>query len=294
MMKLFKAHIEPIAPFATLLKGDTLFGQLCWAIAHMYGETELVQLLEGYTQQKPFLVVSDPMAPGYLPKPTMPFTLLGEDPEKKKINRKKVWIECDALQKGAYDKAVTSEEAKFELRSALSVHNAINYKTGTTGEGFDPFALEMLYYAPFELYMLVDENRWSADKCQKALVYVGMSGYGKKATTGKGRFEVISFEEAVVPTEGRDFMALAPLVLENCDAQEVYYDTFVRFGKHGSHDAKPNPFKKPILMAQTGAVLRFEMQKPRFFAGKGIGGISVRRSETVHQGYAPLIAIGVR
>ncbi len=43
--------LTPLSAFATPLKGDTLFGQLCWAIRNRLGEAYLNQCLEGYTQQ---------------------------------------------------------------------------------------------------------------------------------------------------------------------------------------------------------------------------------------------------
>ena len=294
VMKCYKAHIVPGSAFITVMKGDTLFGQMCWAIAHRDGDMVLRALLEGYTENSPFLVVSDPMAPGFLPKPTLPAVLSGEDPELKKLNRKKIWMSLDALRRGDYLEAVTAKTAKFEPREELSVHNAVNYKTSRTGDGFDPFGVEEIRYTPFEIYLLIDEECWSPESCRDTLRAVGEAGYGKKATTGRGRFDVVSFEEAELPCEGRDFMALAPMVVEGCDAVEIFYDTFVRFGKHGADDARPNPFKKPVLMAQTGALLRFESDAKRPFAGKGVGGISAKRPETVHQGYTPLVAIGVK
>ena len=50
---LLKLTLQPQSPFITPLASDTLFGQLCWAIRHRFGEKRLIQLLEGYTHEQP-------------------------------------------------------------------------------------------------------------------------------------------------------------------------------------------------------------------------------------------------
>ena len=70
-MKLYKTTFIPTSNFATTLKGDTLFGQICWAIRYTFGNDKLEALLLNY-ETKPFLVVSDGFAKGYLPKPSLP------------------------------------------------------------------------------------------------------------------------------------------------------------------------------------------------------------------------------
>ncbi len=58
-MKLYKVPIEPTSQFATKLKGDTLFGQICWAIFYKFGKERLTYLLETYRDNRPFLIVSE-------------------------------------------------------------------------------------------------------------------------------------------------------------------------------------------------------------------------------------------
>ena len=54
-MKLYKTTFIPTSNFATTLKGDTLFGQICWAIRYTFGNDKLEALLLNY-ETKPFLV----------------------------------------------------------------------------------------------------------------------------------------------------------------------------------------------------------------------------------------------
>lgn len=61
-MKLYRFTLTPQSAMGTPLVGDTLFGQLCWAVRNRFGEARLSELLEGYTAQRPFMVVSDDAA----------------------------------------------------------------------------------------------------------------------------------------------------------------------------------------------------------------------------------------
>ena len=109
-MRLYKTTITPQSNFATTLRGDTLFGQMCWSLRYRFGNERLEQLLKEY-ETKPFLVVSDGFAKGYLPKPKMPGSLLGEKADEKKVNRKKIWLTRKELENGNFANAKTDEEA---------------------------------------------------------------------------------------------------------------------------------------------------------------------------------------
>ena len=92
---LLKITFQPQSPFITPLASDTLFGQLCWAIRHRFGQKRLIELLEGYTHNQPFAVLSTPLPCGYLPRPTVPLPLLGfdlTDATKRKDTKKKLWL----------------------------------------------------------------------------------------------------------------------------------------------------------------------------------------------------------
>ena len=293
-MKLYKIKLTPTSSFLTTLRGDTLSGHMCWALRHLKGEAYLENLLQGYTGGRPFAVVSDAFPANWLPKPHMPMSLLGEDPEEKKSNRKKRWISHEDIKKGNYTSAKTDKEIGAELGSALEIHNAINYRSSRTGDGFDPYSyLLHTYPKAMEVYVLIDENRFDKETLEKVVALVGELGFGKKATVGKGRFVLDTVEEIPSEHTGKAYMTLSPSVLDGIDAADLYYEIFVRFGKHGAWLAKQKAFKKPLLMAETASVIIYDDEKNLFFVGKGIDGISEADPKTVHQGYAITIPIGV-
>lgn len=71
-MTALRFTIRPKAPFGSPLLGETLFGQLCWAILRLYGKERLEALLDGYCEGRPFAVVADAFPKGCIPLPALP------------------------------------------------------------------------------------------------------------------------------------------------------------------------------------------------------------------------------
>jgi CRISPR-associated protein Csm4 len=145
----------------------------------------------------------------------------------------------------------------------------------------------------------LDPIKISREECQQCLEDIGQFGYGKDASIGMGKFEIIEFVDQPLPAQSvsNACLTLAPSAPQalGFNADNSFYQLFTRFGRHGDiavHQAG-KPFKNPILLAQTAAV--FSTQPPASgFIGQGIGGngeLSKTIRETVHQGYAPVIAI---
>jgi CRISPR-associated protein Csm4 len=289
-MKLYKIAITPTSKFSTTLKGDTIFGHLCWAIKYLFKEDKLISLLNDYNK-KPFLVVSDAFPKGYLPKPKMPSSFLKEKREDKKLNRKKVWIAYNDLLKGNYNSAKNNKDINNNDIQSVQIHNAINYKTFHTGNGFDPYGLESWSLSSKEFYCLLDENKLSKDKLYEAIKFLSEIGYGKKVTTGKGRFNVEYIEEVVVDNVSTVYMTLSPFSPKGVKCKNIYYEPFTRFGKFGADRAYKNAFKKPILLADTASVIEFEKEQKIYYIGKGIDGISKIYKDAVHQGYSIVLPL---
>ena len=319
-MKLYKTTITPLSSFGTTLKGDTIFGHICWAIC-LKNKNRLNELLKGY-EKEPFVVVSDAFVSGYFPKPTAPSTMLGENLADKKVNRKKVWLNWKDLQNGDFSLAKSDDELEkhkiihlshldldgFSLAKSddepekpmvtfLSIKNKINRLTFTTDEGdFAPYSMSEYMTVPQDVYFLLDTDKMNLDELKDAFSLVGKMGYGKKASIGKGRFEVGEFceIESFFNENSNAFMTLSPSSLENFS--EIYYEPFTRFGKHGASLASDKPFKSPVLLAQSGALIvpnddeKTKIQKAAYI-GKGIKGHS-SHEESVQQGYA--IVVGTK
>lgn len=308
-MLTFTARITPLSAFGTLPKGDTLFGQLCWALRNRLGEARLAQLLEGYTKGRPFAVVSDALPAGHLPRPTIPghvFTPLPN--EDRKAAKRRTWLPWEHI-----DKPVTEWlhycRADDELPGGKPVwaphpHNAIDRRTGTTGANFAPYTMSRLWYsqgAALDIHIVLDDTRLSAPELEQAMRDIGELGFGRDAGIGLGRFRVDDFAQRKIPVQDQAnaWLTLAPCAPQGqeWDGERCFYTVFTRFGRHGDIGAQwGNPFKTPVLLANTGAVFtpRAQTAIHAAFTGHGLGGdggLSKAIPQAVHQGYAPVVGI---
>ena len=286
-MKLYKAKIKPVSNFATSLKGDTIFGHLCWMIRYRFGENRLKTLLSDY-DTSPFMVVSDAFASGYLPKPKMPQSMLGEDESLKKDNRKKIWLTPEDFKNARFTNAKKDEDIDWKIKSYTVVKNSLNYQTNTTSDDgkFAPYGDVEYSIKDADIYILIDENIFTKNELFEVLNLLSEYGYGKDSSTGKGRFELIELiDSSHLLGSGDRYMALSPFSPEGLKAKEIYYETFTRFGRFGADRAKKSAFKAPVLLADTASVIVFDNKKDLKFIGKSIKGLSETYEDAIHQGY---------
>lgn len=316
-MKTYRAKIRPLTAFGTRLLGDTLFGQICWALRNRDGDDALKECLQGYLHSEPFLVVSDAMPSNFWPRPTLPDVYFSSDLDDRKLKRSRTW-----LPHAAFDHSVrewidhchaVKDTPGAVTRTNIQAHNTINRWTGTTGSGaFAPYTQSLLWYdragladaLQLDIHFVLDSDRLPPDTLQLLLCDIGLAGFGRDATIGMGRFELQSFEEFALPVQqaANAWLTLAPIAPQGLgfDAKKSYYRTFTRFGKHGDMAIHlGNPFKTPLLLAQTGAVFTSANAdfSPALFIGQGVGGqgsgLSQALPETVHQGYAPVVGVNL-
>lgn len=323
-MKRFIVTLKPLTAFATPLHGDTLFGQCCWAIRHLYSEQRLIKVLDGYCNNKPFMVLSDVLPQGFIARPTVPTKLLGFDannPEQRKQQKAKKWLPLSVLhqplkqwavqavsEKGMMaillqtpEEKLAKQDCQYHLTHAQD-HNSLNRQTGTTGEGngFAPFQRQTYCYHPaIQLYIVVelDETRLSIAELTDVLQWIGATGYGKEASCGLGKFEITACsEQQSEPIEGGNawltLAACAPQGLR-WNAKNCYYQTFIRFGRHGDLAVHlGSPFKNPVLLAAPFAVLTpINADTNQRFTGQGLTEVSKTIEATVQQGYAPVFPV---
>ncbi|MDM7457530.1 MAG: hypothetical protein P3W97_009840 [Tepidimonas sp.] len=308
-MLTFTARITPLSAFGTPPKGDTLFGQLCWTLRNRLGETRLDQLLDGYTAGRPFAVVSDALPAGHLPRPALPGHCFNPLPgDDRKAAKRRTWLPIEHIDTPVADWLhhcrTDSELPGGAAQQHPHPHNAIDRRTGTTGEAFAPYTMARLWYGQgcaLEIYIVLDDTRLSVSELERALCDIGELGFGRDASIGLGRFRLDAFTPAELPMQrGADaWMTLAPCAPQGLDwdATRCHYTVFTRFGRHGDLGVhQGNPFKTPVVLANTGAVLtpRPAMAVGVSFTGQGLGGdstLSKAIAQTVHQGYAPVVGI---
>lgn len=309
-MQRLRVSLQVRSPFGTPLAGDTLFGQLCWAIRERHGEPRLHELLDGYGAGRPFLVISDGFPAGWLPRPSLPDFMLGADDggAKRKEMKRRHWLPASGMHLPLAEWLLLAEQLPAG-RAETVTQNTINRLTGTTGTGqFAPRQVERLELRRgeparpedrSEVYVLHDPARIARDEIANVLEDVGNFGFGRDASTGLGKFAVTALEPlAWDPGQGRHALTLAPCAPDPSLllATHCYYQPITRFGRHGNLAALgANPFKRPVLMLRTAALLTFSTPGVPAFHGRGLGGaahpLSTALPATVHQGYAPLLPL---
>lgn len=304
-MKLYRFTLTPQSAMGTPLVGDTLFGQLCWAVRNRFGEARLTALLEGYTEQRPFMVVSDAFPQGFLPLPTLPSKFWQTKTETDRKSLKKAqWVNIEDAENSAvkfWQECALQANVKFEKESQDQFHNTIDRQTNTTGEGqFAPYSTMLTWFGTvqkFDLYIVLDENRFTLEELQQVLNDVGSFGFGRDASIGLGKFQCIN-PQAVnfLQQNANCYLTLANCAPKNLglNKEYCYYQITTRFGRHGDIQAlSSNPFKKPIILAKPAAIFTPEKYEPRLFLGNGLSGISHAQPNAVHQAYAPVFNLFV-
>ncbi len=305
-MELYQLDIAPTGGFYTPIKGDTLFGMFCWAAAEKFGENRLTKLLDGYADNRPYIVLSDAFPKGHLPKPVLPFPYYKKEGQKdddfnakdrKKFKRRE-WLPADKVFLPTNQMAASFAEVSF-MKKTLKTANSVNPETNhASGGKYSAYLTDQFYYqSVLTVYAVIDEPRISADEVKSLFEQIGLTGYGKKASSGGGKFSVREMKR--VSFDNPDYtalMTLAPCVpaIGEFDADKSFYKVFIRFGRHGNTAAlSGNPFKLPVLTMDTGAVLTPNTMpaKAPLFVGTGVKGVSLTDDRTVFQGYAPVIGL---
>jgi CRISPR-associated protein Csm4 len=266
-MKTVVLEIKPLSSFATIPKGDTLFGQiLAYLFLDKSKNKEILESFDDYFKEnkKPPFIVSDMMPYGYVYKPTLPlecFKSLNRDEIDKKALRKKEFISIENLQKG--DLHLCQKVDYFD--EVAEVKNSINRATFTTGEeNFAPYGtVERQYFRKLWLFLLVEGS--IKDKIIKTVENIGRFGFGKDANSGKGSFDVNEIDCSIdYSVDTPYYLSISPTILKDSNIDYSWYNPFTRFGKFGLHNAFNNAFKKPVLMADSSAVVKLK-EKKRYF-----------------------------
>lgn len=318
-MNTYQITIEPLSPFGTPLKGDTLFGHFCWQAAYEPSllSGSLDEAVARYAE-RPFAVFSSayPALAGggvAFKRPDAPLDLLfdfsGMSKEERiggrKEFKKRRWLVCDgpgSIANPAACRYLKASEAPGVPSGYLRSRNSINRLTGTTGEGFAPYAQsETLYPAGSRLaiFACIDEDIVSPENLVEGLKRIGMSGFGRDASTGMGKFRVESCAAvdlaALGAKDGNALFTLGPCVPEKGRYRDALFTPFTRFGKHGDLLAvSGKPFKNPVIMADEGALLfPNDMADCRTFPyiGTAMAGLSKVQQAAVAQGYSLYIPV---
>ena len=291
---LHRYVLQPLSPWGTPLRGDTLYGLILFRIGEEEGVEKLRQTLAAFRENRPPFIVSSAMpvntlfAPVLAPAPREVFRKWTDDgafcdKAGKRLElraalsmykkfRKTQYIPLAVWQKHAGalsvrrlfasfckdkwdDEASGNQEEPFS-KSGVEPHVTIARNTGSALEG-GLFADTLTYFRAGAKLHLYTESA-EPDRLLGYLERIGDLGFGKNSSTGKGRFAVqkdTEFNPATLPSTGSHRLILSPCAAGDMRALEGNYAIDVKRGKAAPHIAGGNPFKKPFLCVREGAVL---------------------------------------
>jgi len=308
MYKLIEIVIKPETAFASPLKGDTIFGHFFWQIVY---DKSLVQkdinfLINSYTEE-PFVIFSSAILKKencwLFPRPALPLHFFAEDEEedcfinlstRKERKRKKFILVGEDLIVNAEEKNLQSEEV---VKRVSRVRNSISRKFFTTGEHFAPYEVEEFWFVSsvvLSIFCLYLEDVISKESIKTAFERIGKIGFGRDASLGLGKFEVVRIKELRMPELLEYGYTLSPSVPgeKEVDLEKSWFLPFIRFGKHGNEFAiSRNPFKEPVIMADEGAIFCLKSKKEVPFIGRGIVGGSKVCENCLTQGYSIILPV---
>lgn len=149
---------------------------------------------------------------------------------------------------------------KQESRSEL--HNIIDRHSGRTLSEGGLFTTDTTWFAQgdagaeLDLYVATREEAWAAE-VGDLLQRLGQVGFGRDASTGKGHFTLRGPEDAAELLdlqEANAWMTLSTCATQQPGAVQGSYRLRPKFGKVWSGFGQFKPFKKPLLMFESGSV----------------------------------------
>ena len=220
MYKEYRLKIKPLSTYITPWQSDTFVGHIFWAIKYIEGDKFLEQLIEDSKTFNPPFIFSNAIMEDLLPKPDYPTLkrselmalgqeIIGEDYYTALKKIKKENLLCEAEYNHYINGCNNKEFIKIKLLDIKnnklkstkkgiipinSTHNVINRLTGTTTENSLFTNVEYFIDGNLEFYIKLRED-FPKEKLEAYINYIALNGFGKKASTGKGAFKILSLEE---------------------------------------------------------------------------------------------------
>ncbi len=291
-MRTYQISIKDVGRILTPFQADSIFGHLCWVVAHKKGDKALKEFIEPFRKGVPPFIISDGFPGPLMPKPLSAESIINKPKERKE------WKKIDFLSVDDFNAIRLGEKCErriVETHITISTtpHNTISRLRNTTLAEGGVYSLKEMDIRDISIYLKATSDEWK-DHIIQLFQELSKSGYGRKKSIGKGQFSINAVEEFEFPQieKGDGYVSLSNFCPAEDDPTEGLYKTLVKYGKLGEEFTFcGNPFKKPLVMIRSGSVFRTD-GKPKEFYGRAVTeGIAPAKPEVVQYAYAFAVPI---
>jgi CRISPR-associated protein Csm4 len=189
-MKTLQITLKMESGTLTTFQADTIFGHLCWVIAHKEGE-ELEEFLKPFKQGNPPFIISDGFPGELLPKPLIADKFTFDKPEERKE-----WEKIEFLNFNDFNLIRKGEKCNLKTEDNLIkissvTRNTVNRLTNTTLEEGGVYTLKEMNFSDITIYLKAISQEWR-DRIVGLFKELSKSGFGRKKSIGKGNFLYIT------------------------------------------------------------------------------------------------------
>jgi len=286
----FRMIIQPEGSIGTPWQSDTLFGQLCWVVAQHEGPDAVAEFLEPFLDGEPPFVLSDGFPGDLLPVPLLPDQAFESPPDN---------LDAYAAMKQRKNAAfMTTEQFRYSCRSGRieevstdkpftameTLHASLGRFNNATDPGGALYATVERYLPPgTEITVYARSRKGSEDRLIELMERLSAIGYGRDKSTGVGAFTFRGAEETDIfspPENANGFISLSSYVPAEKDPTTGKWRIRVKRGFLGELAGSGNPFKRPLIQFEPGAVFQTREQ-PKPWYGRVVKDIAPGMPEAV-------------
>jgi len=290
----YRLTLRLLAPLGTPMHSDTLFGHLVWQVRFAEGQAGVKAFLAPFLAGEPPFILSDAFPQGLLPRPLLPRPHV-EAASPAAYASLKRWQKAPFVRVTDFLTLVqgrppAGDPVDDPWQSVQMPHAAIDRSIGTSsGQGrfFQTEAHILPGDGLLEVYLRAADD-WVA-KVETLVRQVARIGFGRDKSVGNGAFELVALEpwEGFASFRGADaFVSLSTMIPAATDPTEGFWRLRVKRGYLGENAGGGNPFKRPLLQFEPGAVFRTGPDTPRPFYGRIVPNVAPGMSEAVQCGLA--------
>jgi len=287
--------------FSSIPLSDTIFGEFCWCYRFIYGEEKLKEILQQETPLLAFSDLL-PVGAVPVPKLPLTVEITDKNTYSLAKKFKKVRFVKEEILKSATEAAKVEDEDNelpFKLINKLfdkfkelsNTTSSSDSKESSKEKAFPNLTKETrqrlrvkvarngiikegaLFNQTEEsleekVRLIAAVHKSVVEEVEQTLKIMGDLGIGAKKSVGYGSFEILeikTWKNRLTKNPSNWFISCSFGLPKREEVCESFADFKVKYPKHGQEvtiDGVENPFKKPVILAQSGSTFKAQKQKP--------------------------------